>query len=260
MIKIGPAGLGGVEEAEERLERYKKLGLNACEIAFTYGVYIKEDDAKKIGEKAKELDIQLTIHAPYWINLNSEEREKIEKSKERILNSLKIGDLLNASLVVFHPGYYGKMDKKKTFENIKKEILELQEKRKELKIKTQLAGETTGKKNVFGSIEEIKKLVDETGIRFCLDIAHIKARYGENRISLKELFKMFKGPLHLHFSGIEYGEKGEKKHKLTEEKEIEELVKNIPKQRRVTIINESPMPVEDSVKTLLKLKEQNRIV
>ena len=61
------------------LEKYSELGLKACEIAFTYGVYIKnKEDAEKIGRKARELDIELSIHAPYWINLNSKEKKKIE--------------------------------------------------------------------------------------------------------------------------------------------------------------------------------------
>ena len=73
-IRFGPAGLGGVDAALDRLEDYSKKRLKACEIAFTYGVYIKDkEDAIRIGKKAKELDIKLSIHAPYWINLNSKE-------------------------------------------------------------------------------------------------------------------------------------------------------------------------------------------
>jgi len=258
MIRVGPAGLGGVKEAENRLESFKKLGLNACEIAFTYGIYIKEKDAKRIGKKAKELDIKLSIHAPYWINLNSKEKEKVEKSKERILNCLKIGNLLNVELVVFHPGYYSGMDKEKCFQNIKKQVLEIEDERKRLGIKTKLAAETTGKINVFGSMEEILRLKKETKIDFCIDFAHIKARE-QNRITYKEIVERFPGKMHCHFSGIEFGEKGEKRHKETTEEEIKELVKALPKDREITIINESPSPTKDSVKALKILREQNRI-
>ena len=83
-IKFGPAGLGPVATAEKTLEKYHKLGLKACEIAFTYSVYIKnEEDALRIGKKAKELGISLSIHAPYFINLNSKEKVKREASKGR---------------------------------------------------------------------------------------------------------------------------------------------------------------------------------
>jgi deoxyribonuclease-4 len=124
-IKFGPAGLGSVKEAVSNLEEYHKLGLRACEIAFTYGVYIKDKkDAEAIGKKAKELGISLSIHAPYWVNLNSQEKEKVEKTKERILKCLEAGTWLQAKTVVFHPGYYEKSSKEETYENVKKQILE----------------------------------------------------------------------------------------------------------------------------------------
>src|SRR3990170_3192769 len=123
MIKFGPAGLGSVKTAEKVLENYNKLGLKACEIAFTYQVYIKPDDAKIIGKKAKELGIELSIHAPYYVNLNSEEKVKREATKKRILDCCRIGEKLGAKVVVFHPGYYGgkktEEDKKKAYEMIK---------------------------------------------------------------------------------------------------------------------------------------------
>src|SRR3989344_8359338 len=125
-VKFGPSGLGSVKEAISNLESYQKLGFAACEIAFTYGPYIKKkEDAEKIRKKAEELEIQLTIHGPYWINLNSEDEEKIRKSKERILESCKVGTWLGAKKVVIHPGFYGKRNPEETYENIKTEIVEL---------------------------------------------------------------------------------------------------------------------------------------
>ena len=106
-IKFGPAGLGGVKEAIANLERYNQLGLKACEVAFTYGIYLKEDDAIKIGKIAKKLDISLSIHAPYYVNLNSDEKRKIEASKKRILGCCEIAHYLGAGRVIFHSGFYG---------------------------------------------------------------------------------------------------------------------------------------------------------
>jgi deoxyribonuclease-4 len=259
-IKFGPSGLGSVKTAEKVLEQYSELGLKVCEIAFTYGAYIKnKQNAEKIKKKAKELGIELTIHAPYWINLNSAEKIKIEKSKKRILRSLEVGTWLGAKKVVFHPGYYGKKNKKETYENIKKEIKEILEKAKENKFKPMLCPETTGKINVFGNIDEIAKLNQETGCSFCIDFAHILARY--KSYNFKEVFekiikKSKKKEVHIHFSGIIYGDKGEKKHKITEKKELEELLKEFKKYKReleekhITIISESPNPVKDSIKAI----------
>lgn len=250
-IKFGPAGLGGVKDAINNLEKYAKLGFKACEIAFTYGVYIKDKKiAEQIGKKAKELGIELSIHAPYWINLNSDDKLKIKKSKERILSCLKVGTWLSATKVVFHPGYYGKKSKQETYENIKNEILELQKMRKKNKYTPKLAPETTGKVNVFGSIHEIAQLVRDTKCYFCIDFAHILARY--KNYNFKEVFKEFKNQkkFHIHFSGIEYNEKGEKRHLKTPEKEIKKLLLNLPKEKFYVIINESPFPIEDSIKSI----------
>lgn len=250
-IKFGPSGLGGVKEAISNLEDYHKKGLRACEIAFTYGVYIKDrKDAEAIGKKAKELGITLSIHAPYWINLNSTEKDKVEKTKERILKCLEVGTWLGVNYVVFHPGYYGDMSKKEAYENIKKQILELQRIRKEKNYTPLLAPETMGKVNVFGSAEEIAKLVEETGCVFCIDFAHILARDKDYRF--KEIERLFgeHKKWRLHFSGIEYGEKGEKKHIPTAESEFKKLFEGLPKDKEIIIINEAPDPVGDSVKGL----------
>ena len=126
-IKFGPAFLGGIKEAEKNLEEFSKLGLKASEVSFTRGIYIKnKEDAKRIGKKAKELKIQLSIHAPYYINLNSTDKEIVEKSKQRILKCCEIGTHLGATKIIFHAGFYGKFERKQTYENIKNQIIDLQ--------------------------------------------------------------------------------------------------------------------------------------
>jgi len=245
-IKFGPAGIGKVKEAINNLEMFSKLGLKACEIEFTHGVYIKnKQDAIRIGKVAKKLGIKLSIHASYWINLNSSDEKVIERSKKRILKCLETGTWLGADVVVFHAGYYGER-KEKAFENIKKRILEIQKEIKKKKYTSKLAPETMGKVNVFGSINEIAKLVEETGCGFCIDFAHILAR--EKKVDMEKIKKLFlQKHWHCHFSGIEYGEKGEKHHKKTDIEGWKRLISNLPKKKEITIINESPTPVEDSV-------------
>jgi len=252
-IKFGPAGLGPVKTAEKVLEQLYEQGIKACEIAFTYGVYIKnEEDARRIGNKAKELGISLSVHAPYFVNLNSAEKEKIEKSKQRILKCCETGTLLGASHVVFHPGYYGKSTKEQTYEVIKEQIKDMQKTIQAKGYTTKLAPETMGKVNVFGSIEEISSLVKDTGCSFCVDFAHILAR--EGKTDIEKLKKSFpQKHWHCHFSGIVYGEKGERHHKITPEENWYELLKEIKEKlsdKTLTIINESPAPAEDAIKGL----------
>jgi len=255
VVIFGPSGLGGIKEAVSNLEKYSKLGIKACEIAFTYGVYIKNDsDIKVIKEASEKFGIKLSIHAQYWVNLNSAEKEKVEASKKRILDCLRVGERLGCYAVVVHPGYYGKMTKEESFENIKKVVLELMEEIRKNKWKVKLCLETMGKINVFGSVDDIKNLVKETGCGFCLDFAHLKAR-SNGKMSYKQMVKEFSEfkEWHCHFSGIVYGDKGEKHHILTPKKEIEELLKELEAVKNkcnIVIINESPEPLKDSVLSL----------
>ncbi len=247
MILFGPAGLGPVKQSEEILKSLNKNNLNACEIAFTYGAYIKKPDTIKIKNLAKKYNISLSIHAPYWINLNSIEEEKIKASKKRILKSCEIGDYIGAKNIVFHAGYYGKKSKQETFEKIKKEIIDIKKTIKENNWEVKLCPEIMGKKNVFGSIEEIRELSKQCKTSFCLDIAHILARYG--KYNLDELIKIFpEKQWHCHFSGIEYTEKGEKNHKPTTEQNWKDVLKKLKSlKKKIIIINESPTPLTDSI-------------
>ncbi len=250
-IRFGPSGLGGKEEAIAVLEKYHELGLKACEVAFTYGVYLDKKSAEEIGKKAKELDIYLSIHAPYYINLNSEDKTKISASKKRILDCCEVGHSLSngkhKTPIVFHAGFYSKLMPEEAFQNIKKEILELMVEIEKKKFNVILCPEVMGKRNVFGSIEEISRLVNESGCGFCIDFAHVLARYDKSNFELiEENFGKFK-EWHCHFSGIDYGDKGEKNHKHTEEKEWKNLFGFLKNQKNeITIISEAPNPVGDA--------------
>jgi len=247
-IKFGSSGIGPVKDAVSNLEMFHELGLKAAEVGFTYGAYIKNrEDALEIGRVAKKLGIYLSIHAPYYVNLNSEEDEKIENSKKRILRCCEVGAWLGAKRVVFHPGFYSGMESGEAAVKIRHGIKEMMEVVKKNGWDIELCPEVMGKKNVFGSIDEIGGLVEETGCGACIDIAHILARYGRYEFEkIVETFKMKKW--HVHFSGIEYGEKGERKHLVTpveEWKKVLNFLKELDKD--VVIICESPDAVGDSV-------------
>ncbi len=251
VIKFGPGGLGPVKEAVKNLERFYGAGLRACEVEFTYGPYIKkEEDARKIGERAKELGIALSIHAPYFVNLNSKEAEKIVKSKDRILKCCEVGSWLGARRVVFHAGFYMGMDKEEVYSKIKEGVIEVMSEVEKNGWDIEICPELMGKINVFGSIDEIGRLVRETGCGVCIDVAHVLARYGKYEFG--EIEKAF--PVrswHVHFSGIEYGEKGEKKHLDTSREEWKKVlgwIKGLNKD--IVLICEAPNPVRDVIEGL----------
>jgi len=247
VIKFGPSGIGAVKDAVSNLNKFYKLGLSAAEVAFTYGPYIKKRDAEKIREVAKKLGIFLSIHAPYYVNLNSKDEEKIEASKERILKCCEVGSWLGAKRVIFHPGFYSGMSPDEASVKIKKGIIEMQNIIKEKKWDVELCPEVMGKINVFGSIDSVADLVNSTGCGACIDVAHVLARYGKYEFDkIEEAFKMKKW--HIHFSGIEYGEKGEKRHIVTPIADWKKVLKFLKKlDKEIILICESPDPVGDSV-------------
>ncbi len=248
MIKIGPAGTSGLG-FPEGLKRCKELGLNALEWEFTYGVRMENKLAKKIGDLAKKLGLSMSVHAPYFINLASLEKIKIEASKKRILQSCERGHYLNAEYIVFHAGFYQEQDPEKVFKIIRGGIIDIQKVIKKNKWGVILAPEITGKGSQFGDVDELLRLKEETGCHLTVDWSHIKAR-NNGKIDYDELFKKFEGHIHSHFSGIEWTPKGERRHLITPEKEIRELLSYIKKYKAdITIINESPDPYGDCVKT-----------
>jgi deoxyribonuclease IV len=249
-IKIGPSGFGSVKDAEEILEGFSKRGFGDCEVDFTYQVYMNKEQAEKIGKIARDKKISLSIHASYFVNLNSEEKPKVHATMQRILKCCEIGHHLGAKSIVFHPGYYGKSkDKEEAFQKIKSRILEMMETVKENKWDVKLCPETMGKINVFGSVEEISRLVKETGCSFCIDFAHILAR--DKKVDYDKIKKLFpQKEWHCHFSGIEYGEKGERNHIDVKKEQWKELFDNLPKDKDITIVCESPHNVEDCAEGL----------
>lgn len=249
MIRIGPAGSAGLGN-EKGMEKVHDLGLNAMEIEFTYGVRISSAQARRLGKLATDLDVLLSVHCPYYINLASREKTKIAASKKRILESCDRAHFLGARFVVFHAGFYQDRGKKDTYNIIKDGIEDINRTIEKNKWDVVLAPEITGKRSQFGDLDELLNLRKDLGIELCVDFAHILARDG--RIDYNSIFDKLKGIdyVHAHFSGIEYTEKGEKRHVITEKKFIIPLVEKILERNiDITIINESPDPIGDSIKT-----------
>jgi len=249
MLKFGPGGTAGLGYSEG-LAKISELKLGALEVEFTYGVRMNNDEAKKIGEMAKKLKIALSIHAPYYINLNSDEKQKIGASRTRILQSVERGHYLNATNIVFHPGFYQKKPKKDSYDMIKEQILKLQDFIREKRWAPELAPETTGKASQFGDLDELLDLRKETGCNITVDFSHLKAR-NNGKIDYDDVFNKLKPlkELHCHFSGIEWTAKGERRHLLTQENYIKELLLFFKKYNKSgTIINESPDPIGDASK------------
>jgi deoxyribonuclease-4 len=125
MIRIGPAGSDGLGNLKG-IQKVARMKLDCMEVEFTYGVRMSMDHAREVGALAKEKAIVLSVHAPYYINLASDEKEKIVASKKRILDSCERAAALGARNVVFHAGFYQKKTAAQTYRLIKKAIVEIQ--------------------------------------------------------------------------------------------------------------------------------------
>ncbi len=212
----GTSTLAGIQYIVE-------IGLDCQEIEFVRGVKMHADTAAKIKEKAQQIQVQLSVHAPYYINFNSPEEGKRLASQERLLTSARLAYLCGARNVVFHSGYYGKDKPEKAFESMKREITEVVSILKKDRIPVTLRPETMGKRSQFGSLEEILFLCREVdGMLPCLDFSHLYAREGKinsyrefSRILTKlgkKLGDEALKDLHIHISGTAFNDKGEIKH------------------------------------------------
>src|SRR3989338_2094963 len=103
-ILLGPAGSPAASTLDG-IAAVKQLGLQAMEVQFTHGIVMSLGLAERICDANKH-GISLSIHAPYYITLASD--EKAAASRKRILDSCERGHLMGAGRIVFHPGYYGK--------------------------------------------------------------------------------------------------------------------------------------------------------
>jgi len=202
------------------------------EVEFVRGVKMGDETASQLGEIAKKKDVALSVHAPYYINLNSREIEKVEASKKRILESARIGAIFGGRSVVFHPAFYHTDPHDMVYGIVKTHMMEMVDQLADAGIEIMLRPETTGKSSQFGSLTELLELsADIEGIMPCYDFAHLHARGGELNsyeefCGILDMIEEYLGKegldnMHIHVSGIEYGPKGERNHLILQESDLD---------------------------------------
>jgi deoxyribonuclease-4 len=257
MIRVGPAGSSGLGNLKG-ICKVAEMGLDCMEVEFTYGVRMDLKTAEEVGALAKEKEIILSVHAPYYINLASDEKEKFIASKKRIMDSCERAHAMNAKNVIFHAGFYQKKTAEQTYSMIKKAVISMQKYILRKGWKVTLCPEVTGKPSQFGSLEELLRLKKETGCGITVDFSHLYARQ-QGVIDYARILRKLPTKFHSHFSGIEYGEKGERKHIRTSKSFFQPLAEELIKRDLdVTIISESPKPYEDAVMMKKVIKEVSR--
>lgn len=231
MIKFGPSGncesfyAEGYSHTEEAAAFVKRRGLDCFEYSFGRGVRMSEDKAISIGEAFAAEGIEISAHAPYFINFANPDDEMAAKSYGYVLDSANMLKLMGGKRVVFHPAAQGKATRE--------EAVRLTEDR--LKILRDyiylnnmqdmiFCPETMGKLAQIGTVEEIVRFckVDPVYVP-CVDFGHINAREQGSLVTVDDYksrleymiaelgFERMKH-FHVHFSKIMYSAKGEVKH------------------------------------------------
>ncbi len=242
------------------VQKVAAMGLDCMEVEFTYGVRMDLKTAEAVGVLAKEKGIILSVHAPYYINLASDEKDKFAASRKRILDSCEKAHTMGAQNVSFHAGFYQNRPVEQTYHLIKNAMVGLQKEVADNGWKVKLCPEITGKQSQFGSLQELVRLKKEIRCGITVDFSHLYARQ-QGDIDYARILKKLPKKFHAHFSGIEYGDKGEQKHVRTAKKFFEPLARELIRRKvDITIINESPKPYEDALmmkKLIVKLQNDS---
>ncbi len=231
MIKFGPSGNSiafseaGHSKSEESAVWVKEKGLSCFEYSFGRGVNLSNERAESIGKAFRENKVEISVHAPYYINLANPEEENAIKSYNYILQSAEKVKIMGGKRIVFHPASQGKMKREQavtlTIERLKRLRDIVYEKGLDDLI---YCPETMGKLGQIGTIEEV--------VEFCkidkiytpaVDFGHINAREFGSLKTEKDYMERLEFMIdslgydrmkhfHIHFSKIEYSAKGEVRH------------------------------------------------
>ena len=215
------------------IEHIRQLGLDHLEIAWVRSVRVSDQTCAEIKAAAEQYHVSLSIHAPYYINLNSQTDELMQKSDERLLTAARKGYLAGAKDIVFHPGSYHGQSPAQVYDRACQQLSQLTAILNDEGVAVRLRPETMGKSAMFGNLDEVLRLSrDVPGVAPCIDWAHLHARTGDGSFNSYDEFAAALESvgdllgddglknLHFHMSGIDYTAKGEKAHLPLNEADI----------------------------------------
>lgn len=245
------------------IARTAELGLGALELAWVQSVRVSEEKCAEIKAIGKQHRVALSVHAPYFINLNANDAEW-PRSRKRLMDAAHYGNLAGATDVVFHPGSYFGREPKEVLEMALPRLRGCVKEIRDAGNPVTLRPETMGKSAMLGSLEDTLVMAAEIeGVLPCIDFAHLHARPGDGSANsydewtaMLKLVKKHLGAaalkkIHIHLSGIEYGPKGEKHHLALAEADLK--YKDLFKALRDSgasgrLLCESPKMEDDALK------------
>lgn len=217
---------------ERALYDLNEMKLGGMEVEFVRGVNMNTKTQAEVALLSKELNLILTAHAPFYINLNSQEEDKVEASIKRILDTARAAASFGGYSITFHAAYYMKCDKNLVYDLVKERLTLIVDTLKKENINIWIRPELTGKPVQWGDLDELIKISKDVDMVLpCIDFSHLHARtagayntYDEFAQVLdkigNELGDKAINNFHAHVAGIEYGAKGEKRHLLLDESDF----------------------------------------
>jgi len=185
-----------------------------------------------IKSSALSHSMAISVHAPYFINLNSR-YDEWPKSRQRLMDAACYGFMAGATDIIFHPGSYFGQPIDQVLNTALSRLSDCVEELSSKEISVTLRPETMGKSAMLGSLEDTLELSKLPMVLPCLDFAHLYARSGDGSVNgfdswrrILDQYAFILGneslqSLHIHLSGIEYGIKGEKKHLPIRESDLD---------------------------------------
>jgi len=200
-------------------------GLDAYEYQCGRGVNIGRATAEKLGARAREYGVALSLHSPYYISLSNSDPKRIEANIGYILQSVEAADWMGATRVVVHSGSAGVTDREKALKDARSCILQALSRMEAHGLAhVSLCLETMGKVKTFGTLNEVARLcLSDKRLIPCVDFGHLNARLQGGMMTVAQVTQALNdaedilGParmrnLHVHFSKIEYSQHGEVRH------------------------------------------------
>lgn len=238
------------------------LGLSALELGWVQSVRVTEETCAAIQSAAKDQNVALSVHAPYFINLNAD-AEEWPKSKKRLMDAAYYGWLAGATDIIFHPGSYFNQPADQIMPLVIERLQSCVEETLARGVEVRFRPETMGKSAMIGSLEDTLEMSRRIpNVLPCLDFAHLHARPGDGSVNtydewmdILQAYAQALGPnslhhLHIHLSGIEYSAKGERNHLPLRESDLDleglfTALKTVSAGGR--ILCESPVMEEDAL-------------
>jgi deoxyribonuclease-4 len=165
------------------IRRMAEMGMGALELAWVQSVRVTEGKCAEIKATGAECGIALSVHAPYFINLNATDDEW-PRSRKRLMDAAHYGNLAGATDIIFHPGSYFGRDPKLVLEVAVPRLRGCVQELRDAGNPAALRPETMGKIAMLGSLDDalaMARAID--GVKPCLDFAHLHARPGDGTIN-----------------------------------------------------------------------------